>query len=75
MNFENKLTTAHGIRYSRYIASWIQAKAYVKHGFNRKLFLKWLEQIGVDHAEAVEIHNMATDGKFELEESIRKLVD
>lgn len=70
-NWENKVTTAHGIPYSRYIASYMKEAEKLGTKVYRDSFEEWLLSIGVDEDEASDIVEMATNGKLELETSAR----
>ena len=77
MNFVNKLTH-NGIHYSRYIASWtkVLADMGLKPGFYGEAFEKWLrEEQGLTAEEISDIQILASNGKLELEESIRTFME
>lgn len=70
--FENALTEAHKIHYSRYIASWL--RIYVKshditsiEAIYDENFIDWLINTGITEDEAWTIREMAVCGKMELE--------
>lgn len=66
-NWENNETKTHGIPYSRYIASW----AKKGNGYFGDKFKDWLRSIDLTEDEVWEIYDMATNGKLELEDSIK----
>lgn len=64
--FENKFTQA-GIRYSRYIASWMNKGGEIYYG---GLFEQWLRDVlKLTEEEISDIMFLATNGKMELEVS------
>lgn len=73
-NWENKVTSAHDVHYSRYIASYTKIAEKLGVRVYRKPFKEWLLSIGVNQDEASEIVDMATNGKLELETSARKFI-
>ena len=69
--FENKLTH-NGIHYSRYIASWKREGGKI---FGEGLFQRWLKETQELTDEEIRgIMYLATNGKFELEESARQFM-
>lgn len=66
-DYENK-KTEDGVRYSRYIASWLKAGGSLRHDINSD-FNKWLESLGLSDDEVKDICDMARSGKRELEDS------
>ena len=86
MNFENKIF--EGIHYSRFIASWFRAGGNFKDFKITKgniikrqlcLFRDWLRSLTINGKNIpedviVEIVDMATSGKLELEESAKKFI-
>lgn len=70
-NWKNGVTKAHGIPYSRYIASYRKEAEKLGTKLYRDTFEEWLLSIGVNEDEASDIVEMATNGKLELETSAR----
>ena len=68
--FENKKTEKQGIRYSRYIASWINVGG---ERFDTE-FMDWLKSEGCTQREIIDIRQLAECGKFELELSAKKFI-
>lgn len=68
--FENKKTEKQGIRYSRYIASWINVGG---ERFGTE-FMDWLKSEGCTPREIIDIRELAECGKFELELSAKKFI-
>ncbi len=77
--FENKKTKKHGVHYSRYIASYMKEAARFNRPLYRDELYDWLIAIDVDEHEAMDIVEIATCGKMELETSaylyLKKLTD
>lgn len=68
--FENKLIK--DIHVSRYIASWHVAGGHLGTSEKGRFdFAKWLESLGLTDEEVAYIYNYATNGKLELENSVR----
>lgn len=65
--FENKVAKT-GIHYSRYIASFAEAGGNIRSF----AFAEWLEELGLDKEEILEIRNLAWNGKMELEDHAKK---
>ena len=73
MDFENKISS-NGIHYSRYIMSWIR-KGGGSHMTISSLFAKWLREVEkLPEEEVREICNLASNGKLELEESVKSFI-
>lgn len=68
--FENKKTEKQGIRYSRYIASWINVGG---ERFGTE-FMDWLKSEGCTPREIIDIRELAECGKLELEVSAKKFI-
>lgn len=68
--FENLKTEKQGIRYSRYIASWINVGG---QSFDTE-FMDWLKSEGCTQREIIDIRELATCGKLELESSAKKFI-
>lgn len=69
--FENKLAGGN-VHYSRIIASWTKVCTEERIPvFFGRTFKGWLEGIGCSEEEMRDIYNMATNGKLELEASVR----
>ena len=57
----------NGVHYSRYIASWINARGEMfDDGFK-----DWLKGLGMSEDMIIDVYEMATMGKMELEISAR----
>lgn len=70
-NWKNDVTKAHGIPYSRYIASYMKEAEKLGTKVYRDSLKEWLLSIGVNENEVSDIVEMATNGKLELETSAR----
>jgi hypothetical protein len=71
--FENKII--RDVHATRYIASWCKAGG----NFSRKPkgrfdFIVWLESLGLTEDEVTYIYNLATNGRLELEVSVKKFI-
>ena len=67
--FENRKTN-QGIHFSRYIASWKNAKG----PDNRDLFRQWLETQNLKWDDILDILEMWSCGKMELEHDIEEFL-
>lgn len=66
----------NGIHMSRYIASWMNAGGEFIGTWEDSSFSRWLRTVGVDDEQDVhDIFEMATCGKFELEQSARRYME
>ena len=74
MNFENKISSI-GVHYSRIIASWRKegGNVYPSHRWNTK-FTEWAHSIGCTDEEIIDMTDLATNGKMELEASAREFL-
>lgn len=73
--FENKLTKAGQIHYSRYIASWYRSGGIFISIHGADGFVEWAMSVGATEEEANEMHEMACCGKMELEHSAEKFIN
>lgn len=71
-DYENR-KTEQGIRYSRYIASWVKT-VYLEGKIVDERFVKWLKSEGLTEQEIQDIWYIFTNGKFELEKSAEKFI-
>ena len=72
--FENKII--NGVHTSRYIMSWVRSGGILgKRGQGYYDFDKWLKKLGLDDEDRRYIRNFASNGKLELEESVKRFLD
>ena len=71
--FENCKVEKTGIRYSRYIASWVQQTGWPIYVDDPDLEA-WLKSEGLTKDEIIDLELMATTGKFELDQSLKKFI-
>lgn len=72
--FENKII--NGVHTSRYIMSWVRSGGILgKRGQGYYDFDKWLKKLGLDDEDRRYIRNFASNGKLELEESVKGFLD
>lgn len=75
-SFEN--VVVNGVHASRYIASWFNiGGGKVKpgrNGWKGSKLAEWLFSIGVNEDDAYRIYLLATNGRLELETSVKKFL-
>lgn len=65
-----------GVHMSRYIASWMNVGGEFIGTWEDSSFSRWLRTVGVTNEEDIhDIFEMATCGKFELEQSARRYME
>lgn len=76
--FENKLI--HGVHISRFLASWLKIVNDRYLYWSWKDYINWLKIITFDgehltKEEIIDIFNFSTNGKLELENSVKWFLD
>ena len=72
--FDNEIID--GVHVSRYIMSWVRCGGTLgKRGQGYDDFDKWLKTLGLGDDDRRYICNFASNGKLELEESVKRFLD